>query len=86
MGLLELRRRSGASEPVYPQMASTVVDAVRTLSSRGAAVAGRPGAGYPLLAETAKYASEVPPQQEFGQELDIVLRGLRGILHGEEAD
>jgi AcrR family transcriptional regulator len=50
------------------------------------ALAALSAAGYPLLAETAKYASEVPPQQEFGQGLDIVLRGLRGILHGEEAE
>jgi hypothetical protein len=35
---------------------------------------------YPLLAETAKHASDVPPEQEFGQGLDIVLRGLRTTL------
>jgi hypothetical protein len=55
MSLLELRRRSGAPEPVYAQMANAAVDIARTLSSRGAATAG-----HPLLAETAKYASEPP--------------------------
>ena len=35
---------------------------------------------YPLLAETAKYASEVPPEQEFGQGLGIVLQGLQATL------
>jgi AcrR family transcriptional regulator len=50
------------------------------------ALAALPSAGYPLLAETARYASDVPPEQEFGQGLDIVLRGLRdlrGAPHGE---
>lgn len=41
------------------------------------ALATLSSAGYPLLAETAKYASDVPPGQEFGQGLDIFLRGLR---------
>ena len=35
---------------------------------------------YPLLAETAKSASGIPPEQEFGQGLDIVLQGLRMTL------
>ena len=35
---------------------------------------------YPLLTETAKYAREVPPEQEFGQGLDIVLQGLTATL------
>jgi hypothetical protein len=34
-------------------------------------------ATYPLLAETAKYTRDVPPEQEFGQGFDIVLQGLR---------
>jgi AcrR family transcriptional regulator len=37
-------------------------------------------AKYPLLAETAKYARDVPPEQEFRQGLDIVLQGLRAKL------
>jgi hypothetical protein len=59
-------------------MASAAVDIARTLSSRRATIAD-----HPLLAETATYASEVPPEQEFGRGLDIVLRVLRGTLHGE---
>jgi hypothetical protein len=43
------------------------------------ALATLSSAGYPLLAETAKYARDVPPEQEFGQGLDIVLRGLRDL-------
>jgi hypothetical protein len=35
---------------------------------------------YPLLAETAKNAGSVPPEQEFGQGFEIVLRGLRVTL------
>jgi hypothetical protein len=37
-------------------------------------------ASYPLLAETAKYARDVPPEQEFRQGLDIILQGLRARL------
>lgn len=37
-------------------------------------------ASYPLLAETATYARDVPPQQEFRQGLDIVLQGLHAQL------
>jgi hypothetical protein len=48
MGLLEVRRRSGASGPVYAQMASPIADGVRTRGSRGAAATGRLGhAGRP---------------------------------------
>jgi AcrR family transcriptional regulator len=47
------------------------------------ALAALSSAGYPLLAETAACASDVPPEQEFGQGLDIVLRGLRGAPHSE---
>ncbi len=43
-------------------------------------LAGLSPAKYPLLAETAKYARDVPPEQEFGQGLDIVLQGLRAKL------
>jgi hypothetical protein len=70
MGLLELRRRSDASQPVYPQMASTAAGAVRPLSSRGAAVASRPGIGAltgPLLRRANASTRRVP----------------RGTLHGE---
>ena len=35
---------------------------------------------YPLLAETAKSAHAIPPDQEFGQGLHILLRGLRASL------
>jgi Tetracyclin repressor-like, C-terminal domain len=44
-----------------------------------AALAALSSAGYPLLAETATYAGDVPPEREFGQGLDIVLRGLRDL-------
>jgi Tetracyclin repressor-like, C-terminal domain len=37
-------------------------------------------ASYPLLAETAKSARDVPPGQEFGLGLAILLRGLRETL------
>jgi AcrR family transcriptional regulator len=37
-------------------------------------------AEYPLLAETARYARDVTAEQEFGQGLDIVMRGLRATL------
>jgi hypothetical protein len=33
--------------------------------------------------ETAKYASDVSPEQEFGQGLDIFLRGLRAAPQSE---
>jgi AcrR family transcriptional regulator len=35
---------------------------------------------YPLLAETARSARAVPPDQEFGLGLEILLRGLRASL------
>jgi AcrR family transcriptional regulator len=35
---------------------------------------------YPLLAETAKSARAVPPAEEFGQGLHILLRGLHASL------
>jgi len=44
------------------------------------ALAALSPAKYPLLAETAKSASGIPPEQEFGQGLDIVLEGLRIML------
>src|SRR5215472_6802649 len=44
------------------------------------ALAALSPAKYPLLAETAKYAREVSPEQEFGQGLDIVLQGLTATL------
>lgn len=44
------------------------------------ALAALSPAGYPLLAETASYAREVPPEQEFGQGLAILLRGLAATL------
>jgi hypothetical protein len=36
--------------------------------------------GYPVLAETARSAGGVPPEEEFGQGLAIVLRGFRAML------
>ncbi len=45
-----------------------------------AAMAELPPAGYPLLAETAAAARGVPPEQEFGEGLAILLRGLRASL------
>jgi hypothetical protein len=39
---------------------------------------------YPLLAETARSASGVPPDQEFGLGLQILLRGLRASLSTEQ--
>ena len=46
------------------------------------ALAALASAGYPLLAETAGCAADVPPEQEFGQGLDIILRGLSGTPSG----
>ena len=37
-------------------------------------------AGYPVLAQTARSAGGVPPEEEFGQGLAIVLRGFRAML------
>ena len=37
-------------------------------------------AGYPVLAETARSAGGVPPEEEFGQGLAIVLHGFRAML------
>ena len=36
--------------------------------------------GYPGLAQTARPAGGVPPEEEFGQGLAIVLRGFRAML------
>ena len=56
-----------------------LVNVVGDPQVRGVAAALSP-VQYPLLAETVKHASDVPPEQEFGQGLDIVLSGLRTIL------
>jgi hypothetical protein len=37
-------------------------------------------AGTPVLAQTERSAGGVPPEEEFGQGLAIVLRGLRAML------
>jgi hypothetical protein len=53
------------------------------LTGAGTALAALSPDKYPLLAETAKYARDVPPEQEFGQGLEIFLRGLRATLSSE---
>jgi AcrR family transcriptional regulator len=45
-----------------------------------AALAAPSSAGYPLLAQTVRSASAVPPGEEFGQGLAIVLRGFLTTL------
>jgi hypothetical protein len=37
---------------------------------------------YPVLAQTARSAGPMPPEEEFGQGLAIVLRGFRAMLAG----
>jgi hypothetical protein len=39
-------------------------------------------AGYPVLAQTARSAGSVPPEEEFGPGLAIVRRGFRAMLAG----
>jgi hypothetical protein len=45
-----------------------------------AALAQLASAGYPVLAQTARSAGGVPPGEEFGPGLAIVLGGLRAML------
>jgi hypothetical protein len=45
-----------------------------------AALAQLASAGYPLLAQTARSIGGLPPEEEFGQGLPIVLRGFRAML------
>lgn len=40
------------------------------------------GPGTAVLAQTARSAGAVPPEEEFGPGLAIVLRGLRAMLAG----
>jgi AcrR family transcriptional regulator len=48
------------------------------LSGSGTAVmANLPHDGYPLLADTARHAQQLPPDEEFRRGLDVILRGLR---------
>ena len=42
-----------------------------------ATLARLPQAEYPLLAETARNAQQIPPDVEFRRGLDVILRGLR---------
>jgi Tetracyclin repressor-like, C-terminal domain len=44
------------------------------------ALAQPASAGYPVLAQTARSAGGVPPEEEFAQGLAIVLRGFRAML------
>ena len=44
------------------------------------ALAQLASAGYPVLAQTASSAGGVPPEEEFGPGLAIVLRGFRAML------
>lgn len=64
---------------------SYVIGALQTeylgaLSGAGtAAMATLPAAEYPLLAETARHARQVPVDEEFRRGLDIVLDGLEQV-------
>jgi hypothetical protein len=63
--LLEVRWRSDASKPVYLQMAPGIAEGIQAPRSHSATAADRP------------LVVGVPPEQEFGQSLDIILRGPR---------
>ncbi|GGK96685.1 TetR family transcriptional regulator [Sphaerisporangium melleum] len=55
------------------------------LSGAGTGImAGLPREEFPLLAETAREAREVPPGEEFGQGLAVLLAGLRTFLAMDE--
>jgi hypothetical protein len=45
-----------------------------------AALAQLASAGYPVLAQTARPAGGVPPEEEFGPGLAIVRRGFHAML------
>lgn len=47
-----------------------------------AALAALPAEEYPHLTENASTARGVPPDEEFGQGLDLLLRGLEASLEG----
>jgi hypothetical protein len=49
-----------------------------------AALAALAPDAYPLLAETARHAQHITPDEEIHRGLAVVLRGLRPGLHGPE--